>query len=179
MVHCKGTRVPYSDPNDPHACTLPLRAYRQVDSFRCGYVAGAMVLHTFYPQKSLRRFYVKTRVDEDGVWQGDLVRSLRASGIAVTPRYDLTFPKIKKIIQSGRLIIVAVLPGEVSHWAVVYGYSDGFDRRHRRRKPWLYVAGNILPEGYLFSNKIRWETFRDKLGDPAKDGLVCSPQRCC
>lgn len=161
--------VPYVD--DPTCepeegeTVLALPGYRQTQTYTCGAVAGLMVLHTFHPRRSPRRFIRRTApVPHKGTPTARLVRALEASGVGVLERHDLDFARIAEWIEDGRPIITLVDRGEYKrHWVVLYGVA----RRPRR----LLVAGNgSLPR--LSSHRYPWGDFKRSWTENGF-GLVC------
>ena len=56
---------PLKHPGGEDVCTLDLPGYRQLESYTCGFVAGAMILHTFRPGASLKTFFDECSPDYD------------------------------------------------------------------------------------------------------------------
>lgn len=155
------------DHPDEHedALTLDLKGFRQLESYTCGAVAGLMVLLTFKPRASQKRFFKRANPDREyGTSNSRLVKALRQSGIGVSERDDLTFEDIADLINQGFPIIITVKTKdrEVDHWVVIYGIA---------RKPRaVFIAG----EGFhLFrSRRTPWAEFRRRWS-PQGSGLVC------
>jgi hypothetical protein len=172
-VPCVRDRLIYSDPHSTKSLTLPIMAYRQNDMYSCGFVAGAMVLHTYRPEQSLERFYARVSPDEDsGTGVTALIQALRKSGISVTWKSRLTFREVKRVIKRGCPVVVSMGEEEYGHWAVIYGYDESTPKKR------IYLAGNKNPDGTtLFGNRIHWSVFRRKYWAPEGFGLVCSYRR--
>ncbi|HYF35367.1 MAG TPA: C39 family peptidase [Prosthecobacter sp.] len=161
---------PLPHPVCGRANTLDLPGYRQMDAYSCGFVAGAMVLRCFHPRRSLRRFFDLCQPHYDtGISTTALIAALRASGVGVSTRRDLTFARIVKALDAGYPIITVVhtpVPN-VDHWVVVYGYGRSPNR--------LFVAGDGLRIiGARGSRKeVDWETFQQTVWAYRRLGLVC------
>jgi hypothetical protein len=162
---------PLAHPDDPNVCTLDVPGYKQIESYTCGYVAGAMIMHTFHPRRSLERMIKLCAPDyETGVQTTTLVRALRASGIGVAVRENLTFADICKAIESGYPIVTLTkTPREdVVHWVVIYGYGKATNR--------LFIAGddkwNFI--GTLLGRKeVSWSDFQRSIWGQRGFGLIC------
>jgi hypothetical protein len=93
---------PLKHPGGEDVCTLDLPGYRQLESYTCGFVAGAMVLHTFRPGASLKKFFEQCSPDyEHGLDTKPLIRCLRTNGIGVSQRHNLDFEKIVSTLDQG------------------------------------------------------------------------------
>lgn len=139
--------------------------YRQTQSYTCGFVAGLMVLHAFKPRASVDAFWKRMNPTEDmGVCNTRLIAALRASGIRVSVRRDLTFAAFDDAVAQRCPVITLVRTREADtlHWVVVYGVG--------RRPNRIYVAGNGLP--YLSRKVFPWLEFRRELAGEAI-GSVC------
>jgi hypothetical protein len=163
---------PLPHPDDEGICTLDVPGYKQIQSYTCGFVAGAMVLHTFHPHRSLRKFFERCNPSHaNGLEIQPLIRSLRSSGVGVSERHHLGFPEIVRTIDEGFPIITLVkakLLGEkMQHWVVIYGYGLSPNR--------VFIAGDGPPVvGTLMGRKeLLWSEFRSRKWDPRGFGLVC------
>jgi hypothetical protein len=157
-------------PHCQNVCTLDMPGYRQLESYTCGFVAGLMVLHTFHPEKSIKRFFNVVASDtEYGTQPHRLVKSLRACGVGVSERGDLNFAAICDMIEEGFPIITLVRTGspDVVHWVVIYGYGTKPNR--------VFIAGDGLPlVGHLLGHKqALWPEFARKKWAEKGFGLVC------
>jgi hypothetical protein len=156
-------------PEDNSVCTLDVPGYRQTQTYTCGFVAGLMVLHYFDPDQSACQFYERVRPSiEDGTPTSRLVKALRASGIRVGERRNLTFDWMASFVKKGMPIITAVRRDSgISHWIVVYGVG------YRPRR--LFIAGDGIPywDGRC---ELSYAEFNRKW-DGRGEGLVCSKAR--
>lgn len=161
---------PLKHPGGEDVCTLDLPGYRQLESYTCGFIAGAMILHTFRPGASLKTFFDECSPDYDtGLQASQLLRCLRANGIGVSQRHDLDFEKIVSTINQGYPIITLTRTprADEHHWVVSYGYGKKPNR--------VFIAGDGLPLiNHLTGQKeIPWSEFsRSKWARPGF-GLVC------
>ncbi|MEI6236448.1 MAG: papain-like cysteine protease family protein [Planctomycetota bacterium] len=149
---------------DPSVTTLSVPGYRQTQTFSCGYVAGMMVLHTFYPRRSKTAFWNKVLPDREfGVQTERLTKALRQSNLKVTLRKKLTFDEIAANIEASRPIIAEVKSRFAdSHWVVIYGIGRSPKR--------IFIAGCGLPH---FSSCVRsWAEYR-RDRTPSGDYLIC------
>lgn len=171
--HYTGHRV-VSDPLDHYGYgevhTLAMTGYRQLESYTCGVVAGAMVLHTFHPRRSLEKFFELCDADYDqGLDTKPLIRSLRASGVGVKEHKDLTFAKIVNSLDNGYPIITLVKTSDpkVDHWVVLYGYGKNPDR--------LFLAGEGVPlvDNILGGKERYWQNFSSMEWAEQGFGLQC------
>jgi hypothetical protein len=161
---------PLSHPACERANTLDLPGYKQMDGYSCGFVAGAMVLRAFHPRRSLRRFFNLCRSDYDrGISTTALISALRASGVGISIRRDLTFSGIVKTLDAGYPIITVVhtpVPN-VDHWVVIYGYGRNPNR--------LFIAGDGLRIIRVWGarKEVAWDTFQQTVWAYRGQGLVC------
>ena len=161
---------PLRHPGGKDVCTLDLPGYRQIESYTCGFVAGAMILHTFRPSASLKEFFDQCRPDYDtGLQTNKLIRCLRTNHIGVSPRYDLDFETIVSTIDQGYPIITLTRTPRTNeaHWVVIYGYG-----RHPNR---VFIAGEGLPliNNFTGQKEIPWSTFSGSKWAERGFGLVC------
>jgi hypothetical protein len=161
---------PLMHPGGEDVCTLDLPGYRQLESYTCGFVAGAMVLHTFRPGASLKKFFAHCSPDyEHGLDTKPLIRCLRANGIGVSQRHNLDFERIVSTIDQGYPIITLTKTprSDEEHWVVIYGYGKKPNR--------VFVAGEGLPLiNHLTGQKeIPWSTFSRSKWAERGFGLVC------
>ena len=144
--------------------TLDVPGYCQVNFYACGAVAGLMVLKTFKPRASLDAFYRRVNpLPEHGCGTAKLIQALRRSGLVVSKRDNLTFPRLCREIDKGfPLIVVIENPeSENAHWIVVYGYGRKPDR--------VFLATNGLP---ILNRKIVARKDFEKIWRPRGNGLV-------
>lgn len=158
-------------PEKPGVVTLKkLPGYRQTDSFSCGAVAAAMVVHHFYPRRSINRLYELVRPDtEMGTSTTRLKQALRKSGIAVQERADLKWVDIRRAIEDGRPLIVTVTTrkDDELHWCVIYGVG---------RKPnRVFLAGYGTP--WVGKKVLFYNEFSSAKWEPRGFGLICHKQQ--
>jgi hypothetical protein len=151
-------------------CILDIAGYRQLESYTCGYAAGAMILHTFRPGASLETFFEQCNPDyEHGLDAKPLIRCLRANGIGVSQRHNLDFDKIASTIDQGYPIITLTktLRSDEEHWVVIYGYG-----RHPNR---VFIAGEGIPliNNLTGEKEIPWSAFSRSKWAQRGFGLVC------
>jgi hypothetical protein len=157
-------------PSADEVCTLDIQGYIQIESYTCGYAAGAIILHTFHPDACLDKFFEQCNPDYDhGLEIKPLIRCLRANGIGVSEKHDLTFNKIVATLDEGFPIITLIRTKEknIQHWVVIYGYGKNPNR--------IFMAGEGLPllNRITGSQEIPWSEFsRSKWADKGF-GLVC------
>jgi hypothetical protein len=154
-----------SHPGTDDVVTLDIAAYRQVESYTCGFVAGLMVLHTFRPSASIDRFYREVRpCSRYGASTRKVADALRKSGVGVSVRHDLDFAGIRGQIDAGFPIIACVHTDDpaVEHWVVIYGYGLRPNR--------VFIAANGLP--YFARRKYSYAEY-SRLSSPSRFGLVC------
>ncbi len=161
---------PILHPGGNDVCILEIPGYRQIESYTCGFVAGAMILHTFHPGASLKKFFDQCRPDRDtGLQQNRLVRSLRTNGIGVGERHNLDFESIAATLDEGYPIITLTKTSRSDevHWVVIYGYG---------RKPnRVFIAGEGLPliNNLTGQKEIPWSRFSRSKWAERGYGLVC------
>lgn len=150
----------------PDADLLPVPAYRQTDSYTCGFTAGLMAVHYFFPYYPAKLFLAAMQpTPGSGVTERSLVRALGRCGVTAIPRAGAGFHGLAAAVRSGWPVIVGVQnPGRVhEHWAVVCGVGD----RPRR----VYVLNNRPRHS---RRGCPWDEFKLLWrGDP----LVCTPAR--
>jgi hypothetical protein len=146
---------------DKDAITLKLPGYLQTEDYTCGWVAGLMVLHRFYPEADENLFLKQIRPHiQNGTSTTKLVQALRANNIGVRVHNDLKFSTVVESIKNGSPIITCIEKGDDDHWIVIYGVKETPKE--------VYVAGNSL----LGTQTYTWVEFR-KLMRPRGFGLVC------
>ncbi len=157
-------------PETPDVITLALPGYRQTNTFACGFTAACMVVHHFYPRRSINRLYELVRPDtEMGTSTARLKQALRKSGLAVQERDDLKWTDIHRAIESNCPVIVKVTTRkpDVLHWCVIYGTGKKPNR--------VFLAGVGTPligrkEFSFFEfSAAKWET--------RGFGLICRKQQ--
>lgn len=151
-------------PSGPDVETLPVVGYRQTQTFTCGFAAGLMVLHSFFPSKSIDSFWYRVKPTVNwGVSTRKLADALRQSGVRVAIRDSLVFSGIVESIERGRPVVTTVDCGDEYHWVVLYGIGRSPNR--------VFVAGTGIP--WLGNDKQHaWGDFR-KIWRPAGFGMVC------
>lgn len=153
-------------PGTPDVTTLNVPGYRQTNTFSCGVTVAAIVVHHFYPRRSINRLYELVRPDtEMGTSTARLKQALRKSGIAVQERDDLKWADIRRAIENGRPVIVTVTTRKpaVLHWCVLYGAGNKPNR--------VFIAGNGLP--WIGRKEFSYYEFRAAMWNPVGNGLVC------
>lgn len=154
-------------PDVPDVVTLKnLPGYRQTNTYSCGFTAAAMVVHHFYPRRSINRLYQLVQPDEEmGTSSAKLIGALRKSGIAVQEREDLKWTDLQQAIQMGRPVIASVSTrsADVLHWVVLYGYG--------RRPSRVFVAGHGIP--WLGKKEFTYFEFRAAMWNPEGYALIC------
>jgi hypothetical protein len=166
-------------PHPKSATTLALHGFSQLDDYSCGVVAGWSVVHSFYPHKSVQRFYDLSRVSpQQGVTMANLVRALRVSGVGISYRRVVTFERLRSWINRGYPVICFVrhkhaeggrydgaggkrsvgskrsAGGDLEgHWLVVYGYRERPVRE-------VFVAGNGWLPIFDGGHQLPWATFK-------------------
>src|SRR5512140_3058070 len=109
----------------------------QTSSYGCGGVAAAMAARSVRPDLKFGAVYDAINpLPELGAGTRRIVQGLRACGLRVSLKKDLTFARLARRINQGRPILVVIHnAGSASrHWVVVYGYSRDPDR--------VYLATN-------------------------------------
>ena len=157
--------VPLQRASGPKEMTLDLPGYRQIDSYSCGAIAGAMVVRYLRPTISFERIY--RAIDPrkvTGAGYGRVMRGLRSLGVGVTWRKDLNFAAICQAIDAGRPVIACMktIHDDIDHWTVIYGYG--------RRPNLVFVAGRGMH--FMPVQRMKWPEFR-KQWTPPGEGLVC------
>ncbi len=146
---------------------LDVPGYKQTQSYTCGFVAGLMVLRTFYPDADTEDFYNCVRPNPtSGTSNTRLISALRQNGIGVSVRNNLGFDQIRKTIDAGFPIITLVKTNDIDtlHWVVTYGYGLKSGNRPNR----IFVSGN----SFFKSREIPWSKYA-RLISPKGFGLVC------
>jgi hypothetical protein len=150
-------------PCDENETILDIAGYKQNKSYSCGFVAGLMVLHTFYPRKSINSFYYRINPDPVyGTQTNCLISALRKSGISVSVVKGnvFNFNKVARWIEEGKPIITTV-DGD-SHWVVIFGVGYKPNR--------IFIAGY----GLFQKQEFTWSEFRHKIRGGLGDSLICS-----
>jgi hypothetical protein len=158
-------RIPLERARSPREFTLDLPGYMQTNSYACGAITAAMIVHYFRRRMSFSKVYNAVNPSpEIGAGEARVVRGLRSCGLHVSIRKDLRFRDLRRAIDGGRPVMVHIInPGaDCGHWIAVYGYA----RRPRR----VFLATNGLP--WLDSNRIAWGEFQ-RLWKPRGNGLIC------
>jgi len=171
LVEVSGKRLiasplTYASESDS-AITLALPGYRQLETFGCGFAAGMMVIHAYFPEISAEKFYEILCPDPDwGVQPRQLRRALKRIGISTRASRRLDFNTIRQIIKDGSPILTTVTKRGVRHWVVLYGVGWNPSR--------VFVAGNDVPGvGRLFrSHEMSWEEF-GAIWKPKGWGIIC------
>ena len=157
-------------PVAPGVVTIKLPGYRQTNTFACGLAAATMVVHHFYPRRSINRLYELVGPEPSmGTPTTRLVRALRQSGVAVEERDDLKWVDIRSAISEGRPIIVTVntRSADVRHWCVLYGAATAPNR--------VYLAGYGIP--WLGRKEYSYAEFRTAIWNEVGEGLICRRAR--
>ena len=154
---------PLKHPKRPDCKTLLIPGYKQVQTYTCGFIAAANVLHFYRPDVDLSVLYSILN-QREGTEEVQVTDGLRAYGIGVTSRTTLDFHSIRQVLGRGSPIIAAVRTVFHEHWVVIYGYDS-----HRHT---VFICGNgYLP---LFNRKeVAFNHFCTKW-DPAGNGLICT-----
>jgi hypothetical protein len=157
--------VPIEQAQGQSEVTLDLPGYLQTNSYSCGAMAAAMVVHRFRSRMSFERIYdAVDPLPECGAGALCVVRGLRSCGLHVSHRKKLSFARLCQAIDRGRPVVVLIdNPGsEDDHWVVVYGYGRRPDR--------LFIAVNGVP--WFNRNRIARSQF-ERIWKPPGNGLVC------
>jgi hypothetical protein len=156
--------APLKHPKRPGCKTLLIPGYRQVQTYTCGFIAAANVLHLYHPEVDLSVLY-SILDHRDGTEEFQVADGLRTYGIEVERRTTLDFCSICQALVRGSPIIAAVRTIFYGHWIVIYGYDS--------RKQTVFICGN----GYhpvLNRKEVSFDHFCTKW-DPAGNGLICTP----
>jgi hypothetical protein len=146
--------------------TLQIPGYMQVQTFTCGFVTAANVLHFHAPEADLAFLYHALN-DTNGTNETQVTNALRQYGIRIRPRVTLDFRSLCASLNAGSPIICSIRLKRNDHWIVVYGC----DTKART----LFLSGNgIVP--LLNRKEVTYQDFKKKW-DPAGFGLVCSKGR--
>jgi ABC-type bacteriocin/lantibiotic exporter with double-glycine peptidase domain len=130
---------------------LKVPPYRQLKSYTCGFVAAAMIVHTFNKKKSISTIWKEVTPDLDwGVQTHQLVRGLRKLNIGVSLKYGLNFSQVEKEIENGFPIITTVKRRGMGHWVVIYGVN--------RTSKEILIAANGL--AYVSKHRYTWKEFK-------------------
>ena len=101
--------VPIEQPEGPREVTLDLPGYLQTNSYSCGAMSAAMVVHRFRPRMGFSRIY--DAVDPSpkfGAEPLQVVQALRSCGLRVSHRKKLSFARLCRAIDRGRPIVVLI-----------------------------------------------------------------------
>jgi hypothetical protein len=144
---------------------IDVPGYRQTKSYTCGFVSGLMVVRTFFPNASHKKFHdICEMHPEWGMSTRKVANALRKSGIGVRVRPGLTFHEIAEFIERGEPMMTAVKRHkDIQHWVVIYGVN-------RKRKE-LFIAG----EKFWFSpaeTVYKWNEIKKQI-PKGTDFLVC------
>jgi len=157
--------VPIEQAQGPREVTLDLPGYIQTNSYSCGAMSAAMVVHRFRPRMGFGRIY--NAVDPSpkfGAEPLQVAQALRSCGLRVSHRKKLSFARLCRAIDRGRPIVALIHNhgSEDDHWVVVYGYGRRPDR--------LFIAVNGVP--WFNRNRIARSRF-ERIWKPPGNGLVC------
>ncbi|QIF02843.1 C39 family peptidase [Roseimicrobium sp. ORNL1] len=161
---------PLWHPGGDEVCLLEVPGYRQIESYTCGFVAGAMILHTFHPGACLKTFFEQcTPGRASGLDTEPLIRCLRANRIGVSVKRELTFKQIAAALDHGYPILTLTRtprPNEV-HWVVLFGYGKNPNR--------VFMAGEGLPvlSSLMGQKEVLWSEFSRSKWAQRGFGLVC------
>lgn len=143
--------------------TLQVPLYRQLKSYTCGFVAAAMVVHSFDRKKSFTKIWEHVTPDFTwGVQTWQLIRGLRKLGIGVSEKYNLTFEDIEESIENGFPVIVTIQRRGIGHWVVIYGVN-------KKKKELLIAATGIA---FISRHRYTWDEFK-KIQFRHKEFLIC------
>ncbi len=143
--------------------SLEIPFYKQLKSYTCGYVAGAMIVHAFDKRRSLTTIWDNLTPNEDyGLYTHELIKGLRKMNVGVNKRHNLSFKQICNAINKGHPICVTIDVGHCEHWVVIYGVNEENEE--------LLLAGNGLP--YLNRHRYTWEEFKEFEGSD-EEFLIC------
>ena len=155
--------APLKHPKRPGCKTLLIPGYRQVQTYTCGFIAAANVLHLYHPEVDLTVLY-SILDHRDGTEEFQVADGLRTYGIEVERRTTLDFCSICQALVHGSPIIAAVRTIFYGHWIVIYGYDS--------LKQTVFICGN----GYhpvLNRKEVSFDHFCTKW-DPVGNGLICT-----
>ena len=160
MVAKPHTAAPYYPPaphDDPSVHVRPIRAYRQVRGYTCGFASTLTVLHAFQRRIAPKELYRRLGTDREGTGQTAIVRELRSAGVSANPRYDMDLATLQRTLDQGKLVIG--YHHGVEHWVVIYGYGTGPNR--------IFIADPVIEWRHEHS----WAHYGPKLKG---FGIVCS-----
>lgn len=154
-----------TEARNEHDVCLDIPGYRQTKSYTCGFVSGLMVLRTFYPRASWKKFHASCQMHPEwGMSTRKVASALRKSGIGVRIRQGLKFHEIAAAIEKGHPVITSIKRrGDVQHWVVIYGVN--------RRAREVFIAG----EKFWFSPKstvFKWRELKKQIPHQI-DFLLC------
>jgi ABC-type bacteriocin/lantibiotic exporter with double-glycine peptidase domain len=98
-----------------------VRRSLQLDRYSCGVQSVKVILDYFSKRLSLEDIEQKLGTDENGTSPTAVRQLFRSLGLSISIEGQAELRDIKKMIDSGRPVLVSIANGE--HWAVVYGYS--------------------------------------------------------
>lgn len=156
-------RDPLPKPKSEDEVILDVPGYCQTKTYSCGYNVALIIAETFYPDKNLMtNLYYTVKPDSVfGTSTDRLIKALRKFQIGVSKKYNLSFNKISKTINSGHPIITTVARSEDElHWVVIAGYGKNPNR--------LFIAGN----GLFRKKEYNWDEFTALWGE-GRECLVC------
>ena len=155
-------KMPLRYASDENEVTLAVPGYRQTKSYSCGYVAGLMVLHTFYPKKSVTKFYCAVNPHRDwGTSTTKLIKALRMSGVGIARKTHVSFEELKNAINQGFPILTAIKrTRDIEHWVAIFGVGVEPNR--------IFLAGNSTVGGHVMT----WPMFK-KIWNTEREILVC------
>jgi ABC-type bacteriocin/lantibiotic exporter with double-glycine peptidase domain len=152
------------NPRDDNETLLEVVGYKQNQDYTCGYAAGLMVLHTFYPKKCKHQFLERVRPHKDsGVSTTRLAKSLRDSGLSVRiERGKLSLRRIQEAIETGMPVITTIGAGnDIEHWVVIFGVGYRPNR--------VFIAGN----GFFGKREFSWAEFRKEERGALTGSIIC------
>ena len=82
-------RIPLERASNRGEVTLDLPGYAQTNSYSCGAITAAMIVHYFRPRISFARIYnAVSPSPDDGASTGQVLRGLRSCGLRVSQRQE-------------------------------------------------------------------------------------------
>ncbi|MEX2606326.1 MAG: C39 family peptidase [Kiritimatiellia bacterium] len=164
LTGCHAWRESLPHPDRPACHTLRIPGYRQLQSYTCGFVVAANVLHYFKPEADLKALYedLNSR-HRTGTYPPQVMYSLRSRGIKVIRRTTLDWETLCEQLAEGKPVLSSIRTLIGLHWVVIYGYDS-------ERKTVFICGRGTLPEcnrkEIAFSKFVRrWE--------PSGNGLIC------
>lgn len=166
LTGVRGVQDNLLHPRRPGVTTLAIPGYVQVQTYTCGFVTAANVLHLHAPDADLAFLY--SELDHhSGTNEVKVTNALREYGISIRTRVTLDFRSLCTAVKAGSPIICSVETSRCGHWIVVYGCDT--------RAKTLFLCGNgSIP--WFTKKEVPYKEFQSKW-EPAGFGLVCSKGR--